>query len=155
MILMLYSDALTDGMLKGLGEQKITLKYSLINVAVRLGLIAVLVPRAGMPGFLWMMLADNVVTALLHVNRVLEVMTMRMDWARWVLLPLAGAAAVYGGGAWLRLRLLAAGWSGLWMALAVGAGMAAAYLALLVLLRCFTAEQLRAVFASGKTGTKE
>ena len=151
----IYLENVAEGMLKGLGEQKITLKYSLINVAVRLGLIAVLVPRAGMPGFLWMMLADNVVTALLHANRVLEVMAMRMDWTRWVLLPLAGAAAVYGGGAWLRARLLAAGWGGLWMALAVGAGMAAVYPALLVLLRCFTPAQLRTVFALGKNGAKE
>jgi stage V sporulation protein B len=119
-------------------------------VAVRLGLIAVLVPRAGMPGFLWMMLADNVVTALLHANRVLEVMEMRMDWARWVLLPLVCAAAVYGGGAWLRVHLLTAGWNGLWTALAVGGCMAASYLALLVLLRCFTPQELQAVFARGK-----
>ena len=101
-----------------------------------------------------MMLADNVVTALLHANRVLTVLELRMDWMHWVLLPLAGAAAVFGGGAWLRIRLLAAGWDGLWTALAVGAAMAAVYLALLVLLRCFTPQELRAVLAPGKKRTK-
>jgi hypothetical protein len=77
-----------------------------------------------------------------------------MDWLHWVLLPLAGAAAVFGGGAWLRIRLLTAGLSSLLTALAVGAAMAAAYLVLLVLLRCFTPQELRAVLAPGKKRTK-
>lgn len=150
----IYLENVAEGMLKGLGEQKITLKYSFINVAVRLGLIAVLVPRAGMPGFLWMMLADNVVTALLHANRVLTVMEMRTDWVRWVLRPLAAAAVVYLGGTFTRTRLLAAGWDGLWVALGVGAGMAVVYLGLLVVLRCFTAEQLHILLNRGKNGKK-
>lgn len=151
----MYLENVAEGMLKGLGEQKITFRYSLINVAVRLGLIAVLVPRAGMQGFLWMMLADNVVTALLHANRVLTVMTMRMEWGRWVLRPLAGAAAVYAAGFWCREKLAAGGGSPVVAALCVGAGMAAVYAVLLVVLRCFSPQQLRELTALAQRRTKK
>lgn len=150
----MYLENVAEGMLKGLGEQKITFRYSLINVAVRLVLIAVLVPRAGMRGFLWMMLVDNVVTALLHANRVLTVMQMRMDWPRWVLRPLAAAAAVYGCGFFVCRWLHTAGQDGLWAALCTGAGMAAIYLVLLPVLHCFTPQQLRELFTLTKAGRK-
>lgn len=150
----MYLENVAEGMLKGLGEQKITLKYSIINVLVRLGLIAVLVPKAGMRGFLWMMLADNVITALLHANRVLTVSEMRTDWSHWILRPLGAAAAVFFGGGWLRTRLLTAGWSSLWAALCVGMCMVMVYCGLLLLLRSFTPKQLQLLFSLRKNTKK-
>ncbi len=138
----MYLENVAEGMLKGLDEQRITLRYSLINVAVRLGLIALLAPRYGMWGFLWMMLVDNIVTSLLHAGRVLKVMGLSVKWGRWVLRPLAAAAAVYCGGWWLRRQLAAAGWAGLWQLAAVGGGMALGYLILLVAFGSFTLAEL-------------
>ncbi len=146
----MYLENVAEGMLKGLGEQKITFRYSIVNVVVRLVLIAALVPRSGMRGFLWMMLVDNVVTALLHANRVLTVMEMRVDWSHWVLRPLAAAAAVFAVGHWGYGALLATGWMPLWAALVTGAGMAAAYIGGLLALRCFSSEQLRLLLRMAK-----
>lgn len=142
----MYLENVAEGMLKGLGEQKVTLRYSIVNVLVRLALILPLAPRWGMPGFLWMMLVDNVVTSLLHTCRVLNVMRLRVDWGHWVVRPLVAAAAAYGGGWFLRARLAAAGWQGLWLLAAVAPAMVLVYLAGLLGLGSFRIAELRALF---------
>lgn len=150
----MYLENVAEGMLKGLGEQKITLNYSLINVAVRIVLIVLLVPQWGMQGFLWMMLVDNVVTSLLHAGRVLSVMAMRLEWGRWVVRPLVSAAVVLGLGALLRRSLVNLGWSNLPLMLAVGGAMAVAYMILLLLLRSFTREELLEIIGRRKKAKK-
>ncbi len=152
----MYLENVTEGMLKGLGEQKVTLYYSLINVAVRLVLIVLLVPRWGMAGFLWMMLVDNVVTSLLHANRVLQVLQMQLDWGHWVLRPLAAAAVVYGGGVLALRQLTGMGFSALWLLLIIGCGMAAGYLVLLLIFGSFTRAQLQVILGQKrKTAAKD
>lgn len=153
----MYLENVAEGMLKGLGEQRAALRYSLVNVAVRLVLIALLVPRAGMTGFLWMMLADNIITSLLHAGRVLTALRLRPDWGRWVVRPLLCAAAAGALGTLLRRQLVLWGWRQLWMVLGVGGVMALCYAALLFCLRSFTAADVQALLGvrTGRSGTKE
>ena len=153
----MYLENVAEGMLKGLGEQRAALRYSLVNVAVRLVLIALLVPRAGMTGFLWMMLADNIITSLLHAGRVLTALRLRPDWGRWVVRPLLCAAAAGALGTLLRRQLTLWGWRQLWVVLGVGGVMALCYAALLFCLRSFTAADVRALLGvrTGRSGTKE
>ncbi len=150
----MYLENVTEGMLKGLGEQKITLTYSLVNVAVRLVLIALLVPRWGMRGFLWMMLVDNVVTSLLHAGRVLQVLQMPLQWGRWVLRPLAAAGTVYAGGLYAQQWLVAAGCPDFWLLALVGGGMALVYLALLWLFGSFTRADIAAALGRGESSCR-
>lgn len=98
----MYVDSMVDGLLKGLGQQVSTLKYSLVDSALRLALIVVLVPRRGMAGFLLVMTVSNWLMAFLHVSRLLTVTGTPMRWRRWVLCPLAA----------LGVAMQAARWSG-------------------------------------------
>ena len=149
----MYLENVTEGMLKGLGEQRITLTYSLVNVAVRIVLILLLVPRWGMRGFLWMMLVDNVVTSLLHTQRVLTVMQLPMDWRHWVLRPLVAAAVSGTAGVWLVQRLAG---RAAWLRLSAGGGiMAAVYAAAVLSLGVVTREDLRIFSARKRSARRE
>ena len=51
LILMLYSDALTDGMLKGLGEQVASVRFNTLTAAMDVVFLWLLLPKFGMGGF--------------------------------------------------------------------------------------------------------
>ncbi|MBE6757493.1 MAG: hypothetical protein E7552_02945 [Ruminococcaceae bacterium] len=105
----MYVESMVDGILKGLNQQVSTLKYSLVDSALRLCLVITVVPRAGMAGFLFVMTVSNVLVAVLNVNRLMTVTGMRFRWRQWVVAPtLAVAVAAWGSGTLQRNVLLAA-----------------------------------------------
>ncbi len=105
----MYVESMVDGILKGLNQQVSTLKYSVVDSALRLALVVTFVPRAGMAGFLFVMTVSNVLVAVLNVNRLLTVTGMRFRWRQWVIAPtLAVAVAAWGSYVLQRNVLLAA-----------------------------------------------
>lgn len=48
---MLYTDAITDAMIKGMGQQKICVRYNIITSALDVVLLFILLPRYGMMGY--------------------------------------------------------------------------------------------------------
>lgn len=93
----MYLDSMVDGLLKGLNQQVSSLKYSLVDSAVRLTMIFLLVPRSGMAGFLFMMTVSNLLMAFLNVSRLLHVTHTPMRWRRWVIGPLLAVAVAMEG----------------------------------------------------------
>ncbi len=94
----MYVESMVDGILKGLNQQVSTLRYSLVDSALRLLLVITLVPRTGMAGFLFVMTVSNVLVAVLNLHRLLTVTGMRFRFRQWVLAPLlAVATAAFGG----------------------------------------------------------
>ncbi len=94
----MYLESMVDGILKGLGEQLASFRYSVIDSVLRIGMIAVLLPRFGMAGFLFVMLVSNLLTSSLNFFRLLRTAQMRPDWVRWGVKPVASflfAAAAY------------------------------------------------------------
>lgn len=85
---LMYVESVTVGLLRGLGEQKSSLIYSVSDSAIRIVLIILLVRRFGLNGFLSVMLVSNLYTPLLHIRRLLKVTGMKFNWSEWVLLPL-------------------------------------------------------------------
>ena len=96
----LYLESMVDGVLKGLNQQLSTFRYSVYDSVGRIALIALLVPRTGMKGFLFVMILSNLFTGLLNLRRLLMVTGMGIRWGQWVALPLlallAGTAAYRG-----------------------------------------------------------
>lgn len=68
----MYLESMIDGVLKGLGEQLATFRYSLINSAVRISAIWLLLPHYGMPAFLGVMVFSNVLTCALNAQRMFK-----------------------------------------------------------------------------------
>lgn len=87
----MYMESMVDGMLKGLGQQVSSLKYSVLDSAVRIVMIWFIVPRHGMAGFLFIMVVSNLLTSFLNLNRLLTVTTLKPRWSRILVKPLFAA----------------------------------------------------------------
>lgn len=91
----MYLESMVDGILKGINQQLATFRYSVWDSVARIALIAALVPRFGMKGFLFVMLVSNLFTGLLNLHRLLAVTGLPIRWGQWVVRPmfalLAGA----------------------------------------------------------------
>ena len=96
----MYIESIVLGIMHGLNLQTKSLKYSVIDSAVRISLILLAVPRFGMRGFIWIMMLSNVLTPMLNLRQLILVTRVRVKWAKWVVKPLisvvlSGAAAYY------------------------------------------------------------
>lgn len=84
---LMYLESVVDGILKGLGQQNHSLGYNVLDSSMRVGLVALLVPRFGMDGFLIVMVISNLLTSLLCLARLLKVSGVRVEWYRWLIRP--------------------------------------------------------------------
>ena len=91
----MYVETVCDGVLKATGEQMRTLRYTLINSALRLILIATLVRRFGGDGYLWLLVISNSAAYALCRARVAKSLGVRPGLVRGFLFP-AGCAATAG-----------------------------------------------------------
>lgn len=83
----MYLDSMGDAILKGMGEEMATFRYSLWDSILRIGLTLLLLPRYGMPGFLFMMLLSNLMSAILNIQRIHKVAHIPVRWYRWFIQP--------------------------------------------------------------------
>ena len=88
MIPAMYLDSMGDAVLKGLGEEMATFRYSLWDSVLRIGLTLALSPRYGMPGFLAVMLISNFISALLNILRIHKVTDIPILWGKWFIQPI-------------------------------------------------------------------
>ncbi len=80
MILMLYPDALTDGMLKGLGEQVASVRYNTLTAACDVVLLFLLLPPLGMGGFVLTFLLTHGLNFYLSLRRLKNVAGLQLPW---------------------------------------------------------------------------
>lgn len=70
---MLYCDAVTDAMTKGLGQQKICVRYNILTSALDVALLYVLLPRWGMTGYFLSFLVTHALNFVLSLRRLLRI----------------------------------------------------------------------------------
>ena len=68
----MYLESMVDGVLKGLGEQLATFRYSLFDSVFRIAAIWLVVPQYGMMGFLGVMAVSNLMTCGLNMRRMMK-----------------------------------------------------------------------------------
>ena len=115
MILMLYLDAIVDGMLKGLAEQVSCVRYNTFTSVLDVFLLYLLLPRCGIPAYIFSFALTHAVNLFLSIRRLLRVTAHRIypaDFLRplgvyllsllpFALLPRSAsvrALLLYGGG---------------------------------------------------------
>lgn len=127
----MYLESMVDGLLKGLGEQLATFRYSLLDSALRILCIVALLPRFGMEAFLGIMAMSNLLTFGLNTARLLRRAGLKPRLFAWLgrpaLFALAAGAAGEAvlrctGGAPLGLAAAASAVCLLYLALALGFG---------------------------------
>ncbi len=69
----LYMDALTDGMLKGLSEQVANVRYNTLTSALDAVLLVLLLPRWGLGGYIFAFAATHLLNFTLSLRRLLIV----------------------------------------------------------------------------------
>lgn len=71
LVVILYLDAITDGILKGLSQQVYTVRYNTITSLMDVGMLFVLLPRYGIGGFLCAFTVSHVVNFFLSIRRLM------------------------------------------------------------------------------------
>ena len=106
LIPMLYCDCLTDAMVKGLGQQKVCVRYNIITSAMDVAFLYLLLPSYGMNGYYISFLVTHAVNFALSLRRLLNI-TIRKIPAHIPVLSLASVmfsvcAASYVDSPWMR-----------------------------------------------------
>jgi len=77
--------------LYGLGEQAASMRYSIADCVLRIAMVAVLIPANGVDGFIWMIVASNLFTSALHLNRLLKITKIKLKLNDWIIKPMLAA----------------------------------------------------------------
>lgn len=83
----MYLDALCDGILKGLDQQKFTFITSVGDSAIRIVLIIIFLKQWGIYGFIGIMYFSNLFTAILNICRLAKVTSLKIDFSKTFLIP--------------------------------------------------------------------
>lgn len=98
MILMLYLDAITDGMLKGLAEQVSCVRYNTFTSLLDVIFLFLLLPRWGIGGYVFSFTVTHAINLILSLRRFLVVTGHRLHPSSlilpWVCAALCTAAAL-------------------------------------------------------------
>ncbi len=89
----MYVETVCDGLLKAIGEQVQTLKYQLLNSALRVILILLIVSRMGERGYLLLLVASNTLAYFLCRRRLYKATGVAPRIISDVLFPLISAVA--------------------------------------------------------------
>ena len=73
LIPMLYCDAITDAMTKGLGQQKACVRYNIITSSLDVLFLYLLLPKYGMYGYFFSFLITHLLNFLLSIRRLLKI----------------------------------------------------------------------------------
>ena len=95
LIPMLYCDAITDAMTKGLGQQTACVRYNILTSALDVALLYVLLPRYGMEGYFFSFLLTHLLNFILSLRRLMKVSRCSLRLRAPVLAVLAAAGGVW------------------------------------------------------------
>lgn len=70
---MLYCDAVTDAMIKGLGEQKASVRYNIFTNSMDVTLLYLLLPHYGIVGYFASFTVTHVINFILSLRRLLKI----------------------------------------------------------------------------------
>ncbi len=101
MIPMLYCDAVTDAMTKGLGQQKACVRYNILTSAMDVALLFIWLPKYGMTGYLLSFFITHLLNFMLSLRRLLKITGNGISISCVLLTGLATGFAVWCAG-WLQ-----------------------------------------------------
>ena len=70
---MLYCDAVTDAMIKGLGEQKASVRYNILTNSMDVAFLYMLLPIWGIAGYFVSFTVTHVINYILSLRRLLKI----------------------------------------------------------------------------------
>lgn len=79
LIPMLYCDAITDAMTKGLGQQTACVRYNILTNSLDVCLLFLLLPRYGMAGYFFSFTVTHLLNFILSLRRLLIITGLRLS----------------------------------------------------------------------------
>ena len=92
---MLYCDAITDAMIKGLGQQTACVRYNILTSTLDVLFLYLLLPTYGMEGYLFSFLVTHLINFILSVRRLLKITGRLMPLATPLLTALATVLSLF------------------------------------------------------------
>jgi len=96
LIPMLYCDLITDAMIKGLGQQKVSVRYNILSSTMDVVFLFLLLPGFGMMGYFASFLVTHLINFVLSLRRLLKITRIRIPVRIPVLSLLTMAGAILG-----------------------------------------------------------
>lgn len=91
---LMYLDSVSDGILKGLDQQKYTFLTAVSDSSIRIVLVTVFLQFSGLKGFIIIMYFSNLFTCLLNVSRLVKLSGAKFSLLNEIILPLISALTV-------------------------------------------------------------
>ncbi len=82
---MLYCDAIVDAMTKGLGQQKICVRYNILTSAMDVALLFILLPEYGMTGYFISFFITHLINFILSLRLLLKLIGKILSIKVWIL----------------------------------------------------------------------
>jgi stage V sporulation protein B len=77
---MLYCDAITDAMTKGLGQQKICVRYNILTSTMDVVFLFLLLPQYGMKGYFFSFFVTHLLNFCLSMGRLLKITSVKIPF---------------------------------------------------------------------------
>lgn len=94
---MLYCDLIVDAMTKGLGQQRVCVRYNILSNTLDVALLYILLPRFGFAGYFVSFALTHVLNFCLSIRRLLTIGKVRLNPAFPCFAAAAALLAVFGG----------------------------------------------------------
>lgn len=95
---MLYSDIVTDAMIKGLGQQKASVRYNILTSSLDVLFLFILLPKYGISGYFFSFTVTHVLNFALSLRRLIKITGQQIRPHIPALAILAAIAAVWAAG---------------------------------------------------------
>lgn len=95
LIPMLYCDAITDAMTKGLGQQKACVRYNILTSVLDVVFLYQLLPKYGMQGYFFSFLVTHLLNFILSLRRLLKIAKIRLQVVTPLLTGVATVVSVW------------------------------------------------------------
>lgn len=105
---MLYCDTVTDAMIKGLGQQKASVRYNITTNLMDVALLYVLLPKYGIGGYFFSFFVTHVINFWLSARRLVNISAVHMD-LRMPAVTLGVAVAAVWAASFIATPLIRAG----------------------------------------------
>lgn len=69
----MYTDMITDGMLKGLDQQVYSMRYNILDSALCVGLVWLLLPKYAVNGYIFILYISEIINFALSINRLKKI----------------------------------------------------------------------------------
>ncbi len=87
LVTVMYTDSVTDNMLKGLNQQVYSMRYNIIDSMVSILLISVLLPRFGVDGYVAVIFITELLNAFLSIRRLLRITSFGFSILKGIVFP--------------------------------------------------------------------